>query len=147
MKKTIRDTGILLDALEVELRRGRFHPAKKPRSIIGWKGPGVTFATRVPGRRRGSAVSGSRLVISSHAHAAGNLLGRIDEAFSPLLREHIKWDFFERIAEGVTEYTAFIPPGQDTEESFLRVILREARDILDEMEKGDFPSVHFDEKH
>ncbi len=147
MKDMLRDTRTLLDALEVELRRGRFHSPGRPRRLTGWEGPGVVFVTRIPRRGQGRGNNGgSYTVVTPHAHAAGALLARIDQAFSPLLGAHLRWDFFERIAEGVTEYCAFIPPSQDSEDSLLRVILREARDILQDMEDGQFPSVHFDDK-
>lgn len=146
MKGTIRDTRTLLDALEVELRRGHFHPLRTPRRIVGWEGPGVVFVTRLARRRGGRGKNGSSYtVVTPHAHAAGALMDRIDRAFHPLLGTDLRWDFHERIAEGITEYCAFIPPAQDSEESLLRVILREARDILKDMEDGHFPCVHFEE--
>jgi hypothetical protein len=147
MKTTIDDTRLLLQGLLVEIERGHFQPAKKSRSAVGWKGPGVTFATRISVGRGPSFSLGPepRSVLTPHAHSAGMLLDRIREAFRPLLGSHIQFDFFERIAEAADEYSAFIPADQDTAESLLKVILREARDILDEMERGDFPSIHSEE--
>lgn len=147
MKNTIDDTRLLLRALLVETERGHFQPARKPRTAVGWKGPGVTFATRLSGSRGPSfsLAPEPRSVLTPHAHSAGMLLDRIRLAFTPLLGRHIQFDFFERLAEAADEYSAFIPPDQDTSESLLKVILREASDILEEMERGDFPSVHIEE--
>ena len=147
MKKTIAETRLLLQGLLVETERGHFQPARKSRSAVGWKGPGVTFATRISAGKGPTFSLGpsSRSVLTPHAHSAGMLLERIGQAFRPLLGTHITFDFFERLAEAAEEYSAFIPADQDTAEAFLKVILREANDILDEMERGDFPSVHFEE--
>lgn len=141
MSDALRDTAILLDALEVEIRRGRFRRERQPRRIEAWSRYGVVFATRVrpssaalPERSRGSVT-----VVTPHAHTASRLLDRIDEAFAPLLGRQYGPDFFERIAEAVTEHLASCPPGEDTERSLLEVILREARDLCSEMADGDFP--------
>ena len=51
MTDALRDTAILLDALEVEMRRGRFRPEKQSRRNVAWPGPGSVFAARVPSPR------------------------------------------------------------------------------------------------
>jgi len=141
MSGTIKDTRVLLDALWVEIKREAFRPQKQPRRIVGWKGPGAVFMTRLKVSEGPSlGLSGEPLsVITPHAHAAGWLLDRLDLAFAPLLGNQLRWDFFERIAEAAVDYSAFIPPGLDTDVNLLRIILREARDILEEMEEGEFP--------
>lgn len=146
MKKTLAETRILLDGLGVEISRGHFVPAKKPRSAVGWKGPGVTFSTRLAPEKRPAFSLGPepQTVLTPHAHNAGMLLDGIERAFRPLLGSHLRFDFFERIAEAADEYVAFIPPEQDSPESLMRVLLREAGDILEEMETGEFPCVHLD---
>ncbi|MDB4285358.1 hypothetical protein N9903_00425 [bacterium] len=147
MSDTLRDTAVLLDAMEIEIRRGRFRSEKQPRRIVAWNRHGIAFVTRMrpssaslPGFSRGPIT-----VVTPHAHTAGWLLTRIDEAFAPLLGRQYSWDFFERIAEAVTEHLAFIPPGEDTAVNLLKVILREARDICSEMAEGDFPCLYLEE--
>jgi hypothetical protein len=146
MKKIIAETRTLLEGLAVEISRGHFNPEKKPRSAVGWKGPGVTFTTRVTPEKRPPFSPGPepQTVVTPHAHSAGMILARIDRAFSPLLGNHIRFDFFERLAEAADEYIAFIPPEKDSAPSLLRVLLREASDILAEMESGEFPCVHLE---
>jgi hypothetical protein len=143
MSTTINDTRTLLDALWVEIKRESFRSQKQPRRIVGWKGPGAVFMTKV--KMSGGPSLGLRgeplSVITPHAHAAGWLLDRLDLAFAPLLGSQLRWDFFERIAEASIDYSAFIPPGLDTDVNLLRIILREARDLLEEMDEGEFPYV------
>lgn len=144
MGSVIEDTRTLLEALRVEIRRGCFRSEKTPRRIVAWKGPGAAFMTRPKFTShpalgpRGEPVA----VVTRHAHAADRLLQRIDGAFAPLLGTQLRWDFFERIGEAVIDYCAFVPTEMDTEENLLLVVLREACDVLDEMEGGDFPYVH-----
>ena len=45
------------------------------------------------------------------------------------------------IAEAVNEYSAVIPLADDSDLNILKLILREARDILEDMEPGEFPYV------
>lgn len=144
---TLRDTAVLLDALDVEIRRGKFRLAKQPRRIVAWSRHGIALVTRVrpssaslPGISRGPIT-----VVTPHAHSAAWLLTRIDEAFAPLLGRQYGWDFFERIAEAATEHLAFIPPGEDTAVNLLKVILREARDICSDMDGGSFPRLFLEE--
>ncbi len=79
-------------------------------------------------------------MITPHAHEAAWLLRRVDEAFEPLFTDTIRHDFYERIADAVEEHLSFIPGNQNSAENLLKVILRECRDVLGEMEAGDFPS-------
>ena len=147
MSGTVSDTRTLLEALRVEIRRGHFRAAGSTRRIVAWKGPGAAFMTREkfsgPARfgLRGEPVA----VVTPHAHAAAWLLGRLDSAFAPLLGTQLRWDFFERIGEAVIDYGAFLPPELDSDENLLLVILREAADVLDEMEAGEFPCVFSEE--
>lgn len=144
MNGTIGDTRTLLDGLRVEIRRGHFRTDRAPRRIVAWKGPGAAFMTRA--KFTGHPSFGLRgepvAVITPHAHAAARLLERLDGAFAPLLGVQLRWDFFERIGEAVIDYCAFVPSELDTEDNLLLVILREAGDLLGEMEKGEFPYVH-----
>ncbi len=144
MEQRFRETAVLLDALGIEIGRGNFRRQKGNRRVVSWSGPGVHFATRlIMGSPSGSGPQcGSTAVITPHAHAARWILDRIDEAFEPLLGEQMRWDFFERIAGGVQDYLAFIPPDQDSDVNLLKVILRESRDILTDME---FPSLYHGE--
>ena len=148
MDLRFRETEILLDALGVEIGRGVFRRQTGKRRIAAWSGPGVQFATRrTVGSRSGKeSLCGSTAVVTPHAHAARWLLGRIDEAFEPLLNEEMRWDCFERIGSAVQDYLSFIPPEQDSDVNLLKVILRESRDILAEMDAGEFPSVYHGEE-
>ena len=141
MSERIDDTKILLDAIRVELKRGAFHPDKPPRRIVGWRGPGVVVATkiRVPGKDKLGVSQEAISVVTPYAHSAGMILDSIQRAFSPLLAPHIEHDFFERIAEAVMEYSAVVPLSKDIESNLLKVILREATDILEDMANGEFP--------
>jgi hypothetical protein len=140
MSDTLKDTRILLDAIEVGIRRGEFRPEKTSRRVVGWEGPGVVFSTRL--KVSAKAVPCHQLtVVTPHAHTAGWVLDRIKSAFAPLLGEHIQYDFFERIAEAVNEYSAVMPLADDSDINILKLILREARDILEDMETGEFPHV------
>ena len=144
MSERIIDTKILLDAFDVEMKRGAFHPEKTPRRLVGWNGPGVLFVTRIKTGKSEKPLASQEVVsvVTPHAHSAGMLLDRIRKAFSPLLGPHIENDFFERIAEAVLEYSAVVSLTGDTESNLLKVILREARDILEDMENGEFPYTH-----
>ena len=148
MDNRFRETAVLLDALGVGIGRGVFRRQKGTRRIVAWSGPGVHFATRLTlgGRSDSGSMCGSTAVVSPHAHAARWILEGIDEAFEPLLGEQMRWDFFERIAAGVQDYLSFIPPDQDSDVNLLKVILRESRDILAEMEGGEFPSRYYAEE-
>jgi len=148
MELRFRETAVLLDALGIEIGRGAFRRHKGKRRIVAWSGPGVHFATRLTlgGRSATGLQCGSTAVITPHAHAARWILERIDEAFEPLLGKQMRWDFFERIAGGVQDYLAFIPPDQDSDVNLLKVILRESRDILAEMDAGEFPSLYHGEE-
>jgi hypothetical protein len=138
----LRDTGILLDALEIQMRRHAYRSVKPPRTIVAWIGPGVLFATRItsvkslPGLAPHSAT-----IVTPHAHAAAWLLERLDDAFSPLLGTQLRFDFFERLAEAAEAYATIIASAHDTDENLLKILLREARDILEEMTEGEFPYV------
>jgi hypothetical protein len=144
MNNALKDTQILLDAIEVGIRRGEYRKEKTSRRIVGWEGPGAVFCTKL--RVSADIVPCHQLkVITPHAHTAGWLLDRIGSAFAPLLGEDIKYDFFERIAEAVNEYSAVIPLADDSEINILKLILREARDIIEEMEAGEFPYVPQDD--
>jgi hypothetical protein len=140
MSNALQDTRILLEAIEVSIRRGEYRADKTPRRIVGWDGPGVVFSTRLKLPAK-TVPCNQLIVVTPHAHTAGWLLDRIRSAFSPLLGEHILYDFFERIAEAVNEYSAVIPLAEDSDINILRLILREARDILHDMERGEFPYV------
>jgi hypothetical protein len=144
MTDTLKDTRILLDAIEVGIRRGEYREKKIPRRIIGWEGPGAVFSTRLQ-VSADAAPCNQITVVTPHAHTAGWLLDRIESAFSPLLGEDIKYDFFERIAEAVNEYSAVISLADDSDINILKLILREARDILGDMETGEFPHVPQDD--
>jgi len=142
MMDALGDTGTLLDALEIQMRRRRYRSAKPPRPIVGWKGPGVLFATRIPPARSFPGLSPHPVtVVTPHAHAAGWLLDRLDDAFSPLLGTQLRFDFFERLAEAAEAYMTIIAAAHDTDENLLKILLREARDILEEMTEGEFPYV------
>jgi hypothetical protein len=144
MSKTIKDTRILLDALRVEIRRKHFESARPSRRIVAWKGPGAAFMTKH--KFTTQATFGLRgepiAVVTPHAHAAAWLLERLDIAFAPLLGNQLRWDFFERIGEAVNDCGAFIPTVTDSAVDLLLLVLREAIDILEEMEAGEFPYVH-----
>ena len=140
MSNALKDTRILLDAIEVGIRRGEYRTDKTSRRIVGWEGPGAVFCTRLRMSAK-AAPCNQLIVITPHAHTAGWLLERIGSAFAPLLGEQIQYDFFERIAEAVNEYSAVIPLADDSDINILRLILREARDILEDMETGEFPYV------
>jgi hypothetical protein len=144
MSDTLQDTRILLDAIEVAIRRDEFRAEKTSRRLVGWEGPGVIFSTKL--RVSAKAAPCHQLtVITPHAHTAGWLLDRIRSAFAPLIAGEILYDFFERIAEAVNEYSAVIPLADDSEINILKLILREARDILEDMEIGEFPHVPQDD--
>jgi hypothetical protein len=144
MSKTIKDTRTLLDALRVEIQRKHFESARPSRRIVAWKGPGSAFMTKP--KFTTQATFGLRgepiAVITPHAHAAAWLLERLDLAFAPLLGNQLRWDFFERIGEAVNGCGAFIPIVTDSAVDLLLLVLREASDILEEMEAGEFPYVH-----
>ena len=140
MSNPLQDTRILLDAIEVGIRRGEYLRAKPSRRIVGWEGPGAVFSTRL--RVSDQSVPCNQVtVITPHAHTAGWLLDRIRNAFGPLLGGEIEYDFFERLAEAVNEYSAVISLADDSEINILKLILREASDILEDMETGEFPYV------
>jgi hypothetical protein len=142
MMDALRDTGTLLDALEIEMRRRRYRSGKPHRRIIGWRGPGVLFATRITPARSLPGLSPHPItIVTPHAHAAGWILDRLDDAFSPLLGTQLRFDFFERLAEAAEAYTTIIAAVHDTDENLLKILLREARDILEEMTEGEFPYV------
>ena len=143
MSETVKDTRILLDALWVEIKRESFRTPKQPRRILGWTGPGAAFMTKLKlSAEPYLGLGGEPLsVVTPHAHAPAWLLDRLDAAFAPLLGSRLMGEFFERIAEACIDYCAFVPAGLDTDGNLLRIILREARDLLDEMEEGEFPYV------
>jgi hypothetical protein len=142
MMDALRDTGTLLDALEIEMRRRRYRSEKPPRRIVGWRGPGVLFVTRLTPVRALPGLSPHPVtIVTPHSHAAGWLLDRLDDAFSPLLGTQLRFDFFERLAEAAEAYTTIIAAAHDTDENLLKILLREARDILEEMTEGEFPYV------
>jgi hypothetical protein len=138
----LRDTGILLDALEIQMRRHAYRSVKPPRTIVAWRGPGVLFATRITSVKSLPGLSPHPVtVVTPHAHAAAWLLERLDYAFSPLLGTQLRFDFFERLVEAAEAYTSIIAPFHDTDENLLKILLREARDILEEMTEGEFPYI------
>lgn len=144
MSKTIKDTRTLLDALRVEIGRRHYESLRTPRRIVAWKGPGAAFLTKP--KFSPAAALGPRgepvAVVTPHAHPAAWLLGRLDQAFAPLLGNQLRWDFFERIGEAVVDCSAYVPAVGDSAENVLLVILSEAADILSEMEEGEFPYLH-----
>lgn len=145
MSNTLQDTRILLDAIEVAIRRDEFRAEKTSRRLVGWEGPGVIFSTKLRVSNK-AAPCNQLTVITPHAHTAGWLLDRIRSAFAPLIGGgEIQYDFFERIAEAVNEYSAVIPLSDDSDINILKLILREARDILKDMETGEFPHVPQDD--
>lgn len=140
MSNPLQDTRILLDAIEVGIRRGEYLREKPSRRIVGWEGPGAVFCTKL--KVSADIIPCNQVtVVTPHAHTAGWLLDRIRSAFGPLLSGEIQYDFFERLAEAVNEYSAVIPLADDSEMNILKLILREARDILEDMETGEFPYV------
>ena len=144
MSKTIKDTSLLLGALRVEIQRKYFESVRPSRRIVAWKGPGAAFMTKP--KFTTQATFGLRgepiAVVTPHAHAAAWLLERLDLAFAPLLGNQLRWDFFERIGEAVIDCEAFVPSVTNSAVDLLLLVLREASDILEEMEAGEFPYVH-----
>ena len=144
MSEIIKDTRVLLEALRVEIRRKHFMSARPSRRIVAWEGPGAAFmtkpkfSTQTTFGMRGKPIA----VITPHAHAAAWLLEKLDLAFAPLLGNQLRWDFFERIGESVIDCGAFVPTATDSAGNLLLLILREAIEILEEMEEGEFPYVH-----
>ena len=104
---------------------------------------GILFATEVPvpekdhARRKPAAFT----IVTPHAREAGLLLERVHELFSPLLDECIGHDFFDRLGEAAVEYSCYVEKEAETAENLLKIIVTEARDILDEMIAGEFPYI------
>ncbi|MDQ2805480.1 MAG: hypothetical protein M3Z04_00950 [Chloroflexota bacterium] len=145
MENEISDVRVLLDALRVEIRRGSYthidYGSLDEYRAHGWGGAGVIVTKEPPPREASSDWRSVYYAVTPHANEVGWLFRGLWAAFRPLLDHMSKQPFFERLATVIPKYQESRKGKPENAGELLTIVLNEAYNILDDIQKGTFDTL------